>query len=423
MPKKAVILGGGLSGCTMAYLLKKEGHEVTVIEKNPWVGGLCKTFTQGGNKYEFGPHVLHSDKPRITEILRQLTPLRETRFKVRSCPFNNVDRLFDYPLSVSNILRLDNPEEIIWELYTLNPEKLDSSNFESYVVSMIGPTMYNIFIKNYNKKQWGVDPSRMSAKWVPKRIFFSKDNETLFHTMWSAYPPGGYDVLFDALIHGVKVMRGSFREMHTEGNMIKAVVLEDGRQIEGDLFVSSIPIDILLHSQDRLTYRGIYKSFIQIQRQRMIDALWYTFPNHHNFTRIVEYKGYNFENNDTTITSAAFPFDSEEINNVPEKQYDLEFKSVMQSLFKIRDNEVIKQFGMKDAYSYPVITDRNEGLFDRLLHQLTGFDNLFSVGRLGLFSYVPMYVCINQCLKLIDLVQCYHTLSREERNRKYRAIR
>jgi UDP-galactopyranose mutase len=407
----------------MAYLLKKEGHEVTVVEKNPWIGGLCKTFTQGANKYEFGPHVLHADKPRVREIVGQLAPLKETRFKVRSCPFNDVDRLFDYPLSVSNILRLDNPEDIIWELYKLNPDKLDNSNFASCVISMIGPTMYDIFIKNYTKKQWGVDPSQMSAKWVPKRIFFSKDNETRFHKMWSAYPPDGYDEFFDTLTKGVNVIRGSFREIRTEGSKVKAVVLEDGRQIGGDLFVSSIPIDILLHAKDHLTYRGTYKSFIQIRRQRMIDALWYTFPNHYNFTRIVEYKGYNFENNNTTITSAAFPFDSGEIDNIPEKDFDLEFKSALQYLFKIRDNEVMKQFGMKDAYSYPVITERNESLFNRLLYQLTEFDNLFTVGRLGLFSYVPMYICINQCLQLIDLVKCYHALSKEERHRKYLEIR
>lgn len=423
MSMRAVILGGGLSGCTMAYLLRREGHDVTVIEKNPWIGGLCKTFTQGQNKYEFGPHVLHSDKPHVTEIVGRLAPLKETRFKVRSCPFNDIDRLFDYPLSVSNILRLDNPEDIIWELYKLNPEKLDNSNFESCVISMIGPTMYNIFIKNYNKKQWGVDPVQMSAKWVPKRIFFSRDNDTPFHKMWSAYPPAGYDGFFDTLIKGANVVKGSFKEIRSKGSMAKAVVLEDGRQIEGELFVSSIPIDILLHSKDQLTYRGIYKSFLQIRRPRMIDALWYTFPNHYNFTRIVEYKGYNFENNDTTITSAAFPFDSKEIDTIPEKRYDLEFKSALRSLFKIRDNEVIKQFGIKDAYSYPTITDRNESLFSRLLHQLTAFDNLFTVGRLGLFSYVPMYICIDQCLQLMDLIKCYHTLSREEKNKKYLGIR
>ena len=146
LAKRVVILGGGLSGCMMAYLLRRKGDDVTIIEKNPWIGGLCKTFQAGANKYEFGPHVVHTDKPHITEIVTRLTPLQETQFAVRSCPFNRIDRLFDYPLTVSNILRLDNAEDIIWELYRLNPEQLDRSSFESYVISMIGPTLYNLFV-------------------------------------------------------------------------------------------------------------------------------------------------------------------------------------------------------------------------------------------------------------------------------------
>jgi len=420
---KAVIVGGGLSGCTMAYLLRKQGYDVTIIEKNPWIGGLCKTFHEGENKYEFGPHVLHSDKPRVTEFVKKLAHLRETRFKAKACPFNSIDKLYDYPLTVSNILRLDNPEDIIWELYALNPEKLDGRNFESYVISMIGPTLYSIFIKNYNKKQWGVDPAQMSAMWAPKRIVFSKNNDTPFHQMWSVYPPDGYDGFFSNLTKGVRIVRGSFQSLKIRGNTVEAVILDGGSCVEGELFVSSIPLDSLLNSYERLVYRGIYKSFIQIKRRRLIDDLWYTFPNHYNFTRIVEYKGYNFEDNDTTIVSAAFPFDSGEVDRVPEQSYGLEFRSALQHLFMVHKGELLSQFGMKDAYSYPVITDNSERLFRTLIGQLAGFENLFSVGRLGLFVYIPMYICISQCLKLVELIESYHTLSTEQRINKYLEIR
>jgi UDP-galactopyranose mutase len=407
----------------MAYLLGRKGHEVTIVEKNPWLGGLCKTFRAGANKYEFGPHVIHTDKPHIAEIVTRLTPMREARFSVRSCPFNRVDRLFDYPLTVSNILRLDNPEDIIWELYRLNPEQLDRSSLESYVISMIGPTLYNLFIKNYNKKQWGIDPAEMSAKWAPKRIFFSKTNEPPFHFMWSAYPPGGYDVFFDHLTRGIRVVRGAFSSLKVAGNEVQKVVLADGAQVEGDVFVSTIPIDTLLGAGGSLTYRGVYKSFVQIRRKRLIDGLWYTFPNHHKFTRVVEYKGFNFEDNDTTIVSAAFPFDSGEEDTIPEGVYDQEFAAVLQEVFKIKRTDIMRQFGKKDRYSYPVITDGNDKFFEGLLEQLVGFHNLFSVGRLGMFCYVPMCICINQCMKLVDLMARYHMMDRNERLGSYHELR
>jgi len=78
---------------------------------------------------------------------------------------------------------------------------------------------------------------------------------------------------------------------------------------------------------------------------------------------------------------------------------------------------------MKDRYSYPVITDGNDRLFQGLLDRLVGFDNLFSVGRLGMFCYVPMCICINQCMKLVDLMARYHRMDRNERLGSYYGLR
>ena len=39
MEKSAVIIGGGLGGLFTGAILSKEGVKVTVIEKNPTVGG------------------------------------------------------------------------------------------------------------------------------------------------------------------------------------------------------------------------------------------------------------------------------------------------------------------------------------------------------------------------------------------------
>ena len=39
---KYVILGGGLTGVTLARFLKEAGDEVVVLEKEDRIGGLCK---------------------------------------------------------------------------------------------------------------------------------------------------------------------------------------------------------------------------------------------------------------------------------------------------------------------------------------------------------------------------------------------
>ncbi|WP_414550732.1 FAD-dependent oxidoreductase [Anabaena sp. CCY 0017] len=43
---KIAIIGGGASGMVAAYLLNKDGHEVTVLEKEPILGGHIRTLNQ-----------------------------------------------------------------------------------------------------------------------------------------------------------------------------------------------------------------------------------------------------------------------------------------------------------------------------------------------------------------------------------------
>ena len=52
----AIILGGGLTGLTIAYYLKKSGYKIKLLEKNDRVGGVIQTITEDGFVYETGPN-------------------------------------------------------------------------------------------------------------------------------------------------------------------------------------------------------------------------------------------------------------------------------------------------------------------------------------------------------------------------------
>lgn len=58
MKKSAVIIGGGLGGLFTGAILAKEGVGVTVIEKNPTIGGGLQSFTRFGEVFDTGMHVV-----------------------------------------------------------------------------------------------------------------------------------------------------------------------------------------------------------------------------------------------------------------------------------------------------------------------------------------------------------------------------
>lgn len=53
--KKVVVLGAGISGLASAALLAAKGHDVTVIEKNSWLGGKSRRIELLGQRMDTGP--------------------------------------------------------------------------------------------------------------------------------------------------------------------------------------------------------------------------------------------------------------------------------------------------------------------------------------------------------------------------------
>ena len=53
--KKVVVIGAGFGGLSTACNLSKYGFDVTVIEKNPQVGGRASIYKESGFLFDKGP--------------------------------------------------------------------------------------------------------------------------------------------------------------------------------------------------------------------------------------------------------------------------------------------------------------------------------------------------------------------------------
>lgn len=55
MKKKITVIGSGFAGLSAACFLAKEGHDVTVLEKNDSIGGRARKFETNGFLFDMGP--------------------------------------------------------------------------------------------------------------------------------------------------------------------------------------------------------------------------------------------------------------------------------------------------------------------------------------------------------------------------------
>ena len=57
-PKRVAVIGSGLGGLSAACVLAARGHEVTLFEKNEWLGGKAAEHRADGFRFDMGPTIL-----------------------------------------------------------------------------------------------------------------------------------------------------------------------------------------------------------------------------------------------------------------------------------------------------------------------------------------------------------------------------
>jgi protoporphyrinogen oxidase len=170
---RIVVIGAGPAGLTSAYLLTKQGFDVTVLEADQIVGGISRTAQYKGYRFDIGGHRFFTKIKPVQDIWEELLAA-EFISVPRMSRIHYSGKYFDYPLKPMNALRglgIINSIRIVWSYLEAHyrPSEVEE-NFEQWVTNRFGRRLFEIFFKTYTEKVWGIPCTEIRAEWAAQRI-------------------------------------------------------------------------------------------------------------------------------------------------------------------------------------------------------------------------------------------------------------
>ena len=313
-----LIVGAGLFGSICARELTNTGKKVLVIDKRDHIGGNCYTTDVDGiNVHTYGPHIFHTNNKQVWDYVNQYAEFNHFTYRPKVKYGSNI---YSFPINLMTLYQIygvTTPQqaESILELEKIPNNKPD--NLEEWILSQVGPKLYEKFIKGYTTKQWGRDPKHLPAsiiKRLPIRLTY---DDNYFNDRYQGIPIGGYTQIFDKLLDGIEVKLGVdyFKDTLPEYNKV----------------IYTGPVDMFYnYTHGKLEYRSLRfeSERLDISDYQGNAAINYTevdIP----YTRIVEHKHFEFGKQKHTVITREYPATegepyypvNDEVNNDRYNQY------------------------------------------------------------------------------------------------------
>ncbi len=410
---KYIVIGAGISGLSVARMLQERGEDVVVFEASGRPGGMVKCDRVNGSLFHrTGGHVFntkredvldwfwkHFDKDKeFTKALRNSVVCMEDG-KMIPYPIENHAYMFSEPVV----------NAFIDDLLTMaEAQKYKPKNFEEFLRSRFGETLYNLYFEPYNKKVWRRDLSDVPLSWLEgklpmptvKEIIYNNINhveERAFVHSSFFYPVnGGSQFLADRIAQGLNIIYDAKIERisKTASNKWRVNGCESDRvifcgnvkQIPA-LLDNSVSLDGYVKAIEELEYHGTTAVFCEMAPN---PYSWIYQPSRwHESHRIICTGNFAGSNNTQGKMTGTIEF-TDEISK----------EDILSNLKHIPGNPQYLTHHY-EQYTYPIQKDNTREMMSSLKSGLESH-NIFLLGRFAEWEYYNMDVAMGAAMDFVN---------------------
>lgn len=360
---RIVIVGAGLSGCTLAERFAAHGHSVLLLEKRPHIAGNCYDFRneKGILMSHYGPHFFHTSSEVVWKYVNQFAEWIPYTHSVRG---TYKGKTFPIPVNIETVNTLlgktiKTEEEMREFMGTVQEPRETPRNSEEVALSRVGRDLYEALFRGYTKKQWNrepadLDPSVLSR--IPVRYTFET---AYFNDKYQALPKEGYTEFCRTMIRNPLIE-------------VRVGTAYDAAEHTGDLVFYTGPIDLYFQQEGlpALEYRSLRFEVEERPESQFQDCAIVNYTDEQiPWTRICEYKHL--------------------LNQVAD------------------GTTLVKEYPSSEGEPYyPIPSARNLELYERYkeLASLEEKKGVYFVGRLANYKYFNMDQAIENALDVFERI-------------------
>lgn len=402
------IIGAGISGMSIAQILKNR-FCVTIFEKEETPGGLIRCKRINGHLFHLtGGHVFNTKKQEVLDWFWQYFNKEEefTKADRNSVVIMPDGKIIQYPIENHAYQFSDNMmKSFINDLITMaSEEKSAPKNFEDFLRSRFGETLYNEYFQPYNEKIWRRALSNVPLSWLEGKLpmptlqeiiynnFNHIEEKEFVHSTFFYPQKEGSQFIANRLAQNLNIKYNTHinsiekkNDHWIINNKCFDKVIFCGNIKELPTLLKGVNILPFIDEINNLEYHGTTTVLCEIENN---PFSWIYMPSREfQAHRIICTGNFALSNRTDKSMSATIEFTDE-----------IDKEEILYNLSKIpyKPKYIAHNYA---KYTYPIQASKTRNLIQKIKSMLVK-DNLYLLGRFAEWEYYNMDAAIGAAIKL-----------------------